>query len=416
MLFRGVLCFIAILLTCLPGLDAQARDNPLAPIAIPVKAGAPRGFEFLDEPQIGKVDVSYGGRMIGSAMVTYTSETVAFENINELLNTIPAIKPDALDKIVTTLSGKISNHAENICSRYSGNFSKNDCGTLTPDVAGVIFDESHFKAELFINSTLLDKQDSKNDRILPPAENIFSGLHSFSGNVSKEPDGRDSFSMIQNSTLGYGQGRFNLVNVYTQDTQRMDSALLSLDKKGYLFKAGYFESLAHHILPELQVTGVSAATSLDTNLAQKRNAGNQIWLFLPTRSWVTLLHNNIIYATEFYEAGNQIIDTTALPEGAYDITIRIREPNGNTRDEKRFFAKNFQIPPPGQPIYYTMAGFVRQQDQTQPLPQTSSTPIFQADTIRRITDNIGVNASLMDVGDTGYIELGTFCFLNQIKK
>ena len=54
--------------------------------------------------------------------------------------------------------------------------------------------------------------------------------------------------------------------------------------------------------------------------------------------------------SRLYQAGNNALDTSALPDGAYTILLRIREPGGEVREERRFFVKNAQVAPLGQPI------------------------------------------------------------------
>ena len=46
-------------------------------------------------------------------------------------------------------------------------------------------------------------------------------------------------------------------------------------------------------------------------------------------------------------AGNNVLDTSGLPDGSYALVLRIHEAGGAVREERRFFVRNAQIAPVG---------------------------------------------------------------------
>ena len=72
-----------------------------------------------------------------------------------------------------------------------------------------------------------------------------------------------------------------------------------------------------------------------------------------------LLVDGRVYAGDSYAAGNQVLDTRALPDGTYPVEIRIVEADGSTRSEFRTFTRSAAIPPRGEPVFSATAGVAR---------------------------------------------------------
>ena len=140
-------------------------------------------------------------------------------------------------------------------------------------------------------------------------------------------------------------------------------------------------------------------------------AGSRLAIFLPQRAYVSILYNGVIYSTDFYEAGNQILNTDSLPEGAYEVTLRIRDSSGNTTEEKRFFAKNFAIPPEDTPIYFAQAGAIRNTQAGKFTLAAGQGLITEIGTVRRITETLGGDANLLFIKDKLFNEDGMFLLL-----
>ena len=387
-------------------------------VKLPVKPGAPQGFEALDGPRETAIDLSYGGLRLGSFRAVYTPKNIAFAAPDDIVSKIPSLKHDMQYRVLSALTGELPANADKIC----GHIEVKGCGTLQPEVAGVIFYEDSFHAELFIASAMLEDQDTHKDKILPPAPDVFSSIHTINGNFNSTtssfaaigtPSQQQNWSLQDNSTYAYGSGRVN-ISGSASDTQSQISTITgSLDRWGLDNKIGFFDSHPMQMLPQVHMSGVSVGTSLNTNLALRDAAGNRLAVFLPQRAWVSLIYNNVIYSTDFYEAGNQILNTDALPEGAYEVVLRIRDTGGGQTEEKRFFAKNFEIPPADQPIYFGQLGMLRGTEaQTSFLPTIGDKGLIAGGgTVQRLTDSTGVDTDLLLIKNRLYGEAGAFLLL-----
>ncbi|MBL0317869.1 MAG: CS1-pili formation C-terminal domain-containing protein [Alphaproteobacteria bacterium] len=371
-----------------------------------VKEGVPEGFAYLTLAQKGTADVFYNGVLVGRFPIEFTPSTIQFKDLDHLIPKLTMVKPQDAELVKQALTGEIPTNANLLCPKLAYGMVSY-CGKLDPEVASVIFDESVFRADLFINAQLLDSQLHKG-LLPPPTQTVFSGIHHLNGTITQATGEGDNQSLIQDSVLSYGAGRLSLVQMVSQEQTRLDSLRVGYDKDGLLYQGGLFDSHAESIVPTVKMVGVSVGTSLDTNLDLKQSSGNQLWLFLPNRSWVSLVYNNIVYSSNFYEAGNQLLDTANLPDGAYEVRLRIRDSSGDVHEEKRFFARNIQIPPPGRSIYYGSAGFLRDQQATGYLPDTKSIGVGQAGMIRRLSESVGWHGSLTMVDDRLYGESGLF--------
>jgi hypothetical protein len=375
--------------------------------AITVSTAPPAGFDDLLKPNYTRVDVSYGGLPIGAFMATFDDNKIRFDTPDEILAKIPAVRPETREQLKAALTGDIPTHADALCQHVQ----TQTCGRIAPDIAGVIFDINHYKANIFVNGAYLDQQRAFSQQILPPAEEHFSAVHSINLAAAGEEVTPQDYSLLQNSIYSYGPARLNIRNIVSQDIRRVDTVAASLDRWGLESTAGLFDSRSSILMPQVQMAGVSVATSYNTNLDLRRSSGNDIIMFFPQRSWVSLIYRGVIYSTDLYEAGNQTIDTTALPEGSYEVTVRVRGIDGDTREEKLLFVKHFDIPPPGERIFYAQAGVLTNTDVTASLPSLSQTPTARAGVKFRIMDTTGINADALILDRRAYLQGGLFALL-----
>ena len=372
-----------------------------------VKAGAPEGFEELEGPLDTTVDLHFGGLKIGVFRAVFTPGSILFSNPEEIVSKLPALDPRSSELVTQALTGDLPTHADRIC----GPIPKPDCGQLSPDIAAVIFDQERFQAELFVNPTYLSEQDTHTEKVLPPAPDIVSGVHSITGGLIGSPGEPNNYSLMSNSTLASGDTRLNFTGITASEQSRFQNLSASMDRWGLESKLGFFDSRPLQMLAQTPMTGISVGTSLDTNLAYRNTTGSRLSVFLPQRSYVSLIFNNMIYSTDFYEAGNQVLNTDILPDGAYEVTIRIVDTDGQQTEEKRFFSKNFQIPPADQPIYFGQLGTVRDTTQSGFLPDAGSGLISSFGVLSRYGESTGVALDSLVIKDRVYAEAGSFLLL-----
>jgi hypothetical protein len=178
----------------------QSGNSELPNPKVSIKSGAPEGFEELEGPAETAVDLHYGGLKIGVFRAIYTPRSILFSNPEEIVGKVPALDPEASELVIKALTGDLPTHADRIC----GPIPKPGCGTANPDIAEVIFDQDRFKAELFVNPSLLLEQDTHTEKVLPPAPDVVSGVHSISGGLIGTPGEPQNYSLMNQLDSGIG--------------------------------------------------------------------------------------------------------------------------------------------------------------------------------------------------------------------
>ncbi|HBF99136.1 MAG TPA: hypothetical protein DDW95_11345, partial [Alphaproteobacteria bacterium] len=181
------------------------------------------------------------------------------------------------------------------------------------------------------------------------------------------------------------------------------------DKNGVMLKAGMFRTRSASPIGSEDVLGFGAGYSRDTRLDLQQGFGSQLQVFLPVASEVQLLKDGRIVSTKFYPAGNQIIDTSGLPDGAYNVTLKIRENTGRTREVERFYSKSMEIPPAGEPVWSVEAGLLRDQGQQDVgVPAFTTQPMLRAASRWRLRDTLALGAGITASPGDPFVDFESF--------
>jgi hypothetical protein len=370
---------------------------------ITVRDGAPDGFETLAAPRQTIVTLYYGGDMLGPLPAHFSPGKLSFDDPAAVLDKLPNVTDRA--KLSNVLSQPMAAHADLLCTTRR----TEECGTLAPDIAGVIFNEATLTAELFINPAYLNLSDQNAARYLPLPEQNLSSVATFSGAVNGANGQSVGYTLTNATIVSLGEAQLNTQTTAAQSGLRFDTAAASVERNGWQAAGGLFRSHPMQLLSDRDMAGVSYSTSMKTRLDSQKSRGNDIIVYLPRRSYVSIYREGRLFSSQAYEAGNQRLDTSELPDGAYEITLRIQDSDGTMHDERRFFAKSQEIPAPDQPTYYVDAGLIRKPagaDST--VPEVTAKPIFRAGAIERISDNAAMSFSALGVEDRAIAETGAF--------
>lgn len=363
--------------------------------------GAPEGFEQLDAPRATAITLMYGGEPLGNFAAHTTPTTVQFDQPQTIIDTIPNIRDKSA--VFAVLSQPMPANANKLCTAKI----VTDCGVLEPEIAGIIYNENRMRGELFFHASVLSVVDTQSDRYLPLPKREFASVYGFTGAVNGVDSQTPAYALTNTSTFSFGEARVNAQTSMTSDGLRFDTAAGTVERNGWSASGGLMQSHPMQLMADRDIAGISIATSRKTVLDTKKTEGNAIILFLKRRSFVSIYREGRLYSSRSYEAGNQQIDTSEMPEGAYDITLKIQEADGTTREEKRFFVKSFDLSPKGEPSYYMQAGVMRapaSQDST--VPELTDHPLVGVGTVRRMTDSTGVSVNLLGIEDRASMEVG----------
>ncbi|MGH6900492.1 MAG: TcfC E-set like domain-containing protein [Geminicoccaceae bacterium] len=365
------------------GVVAEEPDEGLFRTSIPA------GFEDLSAPQTSLVDVFFLGQRVDVAMATFAPGSFAFVDPEAVVRRLPQIaRPGA---ITLALSGDLEPHAALVC----GTRSRPGCGTLQPDAAGIIFDADQFRVDIFIDPTLLAPQLAQAPRFLPAPEAGFSALETIAVAAAGSTSDGSDFTLRSFSLLAYDTGRLTTeTSVSSADGTNLDVLAGEVDHRGWRYIGGLYRTALSSLLGERRLLGAGAASSIETRLDREQVRGSPITVFLPIRAQVEIFREGRLLSSQGYPAGNQVVDTTALPEGAYEVTLRIRQIDGSVREETRFFAKTAAVPPQGAPRYVLEAGLLGTEGDA-PSDLTDNAPAIHGGTTHRLTESLALGSDLI---------------------
>ena len=153
--------------------------------------------------------------------------------------------------------------------------------------------------------------------------------------------------------------------------------------------------------------GAGVSSQLETRLDRDEIQGTPLVVFLSQRSRVDILREGRVVASSFHDAGNQQLDTSMLPEGAYQVVVRIQEAGGGRREENRFYTRSPRIASAGHDVAFAYTGLLSDERRHR-LVTTGGTPFLEAGYARRISPTVAVDATLMASDRTVLGELGSY--------
>lgn len=393
-----LIAIIVALIVALPG-GATHAASPFVGTPKP-----PAGFEALLEPQRSLVDVYYGGRFLLSTMATFDPDSITFQSPEAVVAELPPLRDGAL--LLNQLRGALATNADHLCVRRG----ESKCGTIVPDIVGVIFDADRFRADVFIGPRFLVPEAPHIPKHLPKSDGSFSFLQNFSAAYAGSSEDADAYTLASVSTLALRENRIAGVFSYTDaDQVAVDTLAFRRDRDGRELVAGLFRTLgsAQSFVGERDVYGVRYASSVNTRTDLAISRGIPLEVFLTQRARVDVLKDGRLINSEFLEAGNRILDTRRLPDGAYDVTLRIRDANG-VREDVRFFVKSTRLPPLTGRFFEFEAGRILDRRNRDAFPGDTGHWIVRGGVTQRLSERLGIETALAASGGEALVEVSTF--------
>lgn len=380
----------------LPFGQAEARETPTIVIS------APEGFEYLDQDQTLFVDLFFGGQQIGETMVNLTPERVTFVDVDELIALLPTVTDQALVK-ASLEAQAIPTNAHLACSPKS---NRSECGTLSPDIIGVIVDRDNFRVDIFLNPNLLEVQDELEGRYIPLPNRGISLINTIGGVVSGGSEGANAFNLQDRLILATGDKRLRADFTYSdQFNGGAERLSLEWDVPEKRYSAGALWAPGNAITGRRKLLGLGLETQIDTREDKDNILGSPVIVFLERRARIDLLRDGRILTSQVYDAGNQLLDTSSLPEGSYEIVLRIEEAGGAAREETRFFTKSRRIPAAGRYDFFIFGGLLASGYDPGSL-DFSNDPYGQAGVAFRLSENWAIDGGAQVSDEQTSIEAG----------
>jgi hypothetical protein len=369
--------------------------------------GTPAGFDELERPRESLVDIYFGGRKVGEALVTTRPGSLRFRSVEDLLGKIPQLNPSR--EIKSALAGDLPTNGKALC--HEG--TRDGCGVLTPDVVGIIYDEDHFRVDVFANPKFLKLMKANPEGFLPIPTTPLSLTSSAGLAVSGAIGGSSRYNLQNRTVIGLRNARIRAnTSIASGIGLVVDDFVGEIDRKDLRYSAGLFWAPGSEFTGQRRIIGAGVGTQFDTLADQETLHGTPLIVFLPEASRIELLVDGRLISSRAYPAGNIEVDTASLPDGSYPLVLRIHQSNGAVREEQRFFAKSQQAPPVGHPILYAYAGVLANTRQHQPI-SLSRTLYYQGGSAWRFTNNFAIDVGAMGTQHKAIAQAGAWLILRQ---
>lgn len=400
---RGFLFSRMLLVTCGMVASSQAAAGTASNSStFDAHVDAPEGFEALDAERESVVDLYFGGERVGEALVSTRPGAVRFLEPARVAAMIPNLaRPNV---VAAALSGELRGNPGRVCS----SLGSSECGRLSPEIAGIIYDEDRFRIDLFVNPHLLKTIAATDEPYLPEPGSGLSLTNSLGFTLSGSSGGSTDYNVQNRTILALHGGRVRSDSSYSSGFGLVvDNLVAEVDRPGFRYSAGMFWAPGIDLVGRRRIIGAGVATQFDTRSDRDTLQSTSLLLFLDQPARVEMVVDGRLVGSRLYEAGNNLLDTSGLPDGAYTIVLRVREAGGQVREERRFFTKNAQIAPVGQPIYFAFAGLLADTRENQ-LFSASKRLYYQIGTARRLSRAFAIDVAVIGTDRNAIAEAGAF--------
>ena len=369
-----------------------------------LSASAPEGFEALAGERELVLDAYYGGRKLGPVQVKFSPGQVRVNDPEGLAGLIPDVARKA--ELVRFLSGAMPANVALACGR-----SKNEgCGVLPVGHYGVIVDEERFRLDIFLRSDLLVKPDPKAAQFLPAPANEPALVSLFGLTASGSSRGGETLHLQNRSIASLGATRLRSdSSVSSHAGLTFDNLTLEADRGDWRYAGGLFWAPGGDLIGRRKIMGLGLSTQLDTRQNKEALLGTPVSVFLQQPAKVDLIVDGRIVSSRIYPAGNRLVDTTTLPNGSYDLVVRIQEDGSPARQEQRFFSKGSVMAPEGRPLYSLLAGLLP--SSSRGLSLDGDTFFYEASAAYRLSTALGFDAAILGTQDKAILQGGAIYHL-----
>jgi hypothetical protein len=330
--------------------DAPPQASP--PQAVKLQTLPPKGFDDVESAVSTDFDVTFQQRGIGSFRATFKDGVLSFLDPAALAR---ALGPQVDTAAVIALLSKPLNSNEQYRCR-PGQLLGNGCGELPSGMSGVIVNPDSFSVSLFLSRDYLISTIA-GPRMLGPAMSGPSLIQTIRFAASKEGGQSVSYGGTFDTLASFGQtslvGQTSLSDFEGLRTQQLYLQRIWSDRRAAVGLLQDYQSL---LFTNYRLIGGEFGSFYGTLLDATNDTATPLEILLPQRAQVELYRDGVLISAGRYEAGLQLLNTRALPEGSYSVHIIARDGGHVLLDETRPFSKISNLVPPGKTAFKIRVG------------------------------------------------------------
>lgn len=362
--------------------------------------GTPPGFEVLEQSRTVLVDVYFGDQKVGETLVSTGSGTVKFHSPSQVFAQLADVVESP--QLNVALASPLAANSALACSKSNSG----TCGVLEPEMVGIIFDEDRFRVDIFVASRFLKTKRQGADGYLPVSSAPASLTSAIGVAAAGTLGGRTRYNIQNRTVIGLGNARLRTSNSLASGLGWVvDDFVAEVDRKDSRYSAGLFWAPGNDFTGQRRIVGAGFATQFDTAADRDSLQGTPLVLFLTRPARVEILIDGRLVASRSYAAGNNELDTSGLPDGAYSVLLQIHEEGGHVRSERRLFVKNARIAPLGHPMFFAFGGLLAGTRAHRPVA-VSDDLYYQTGVAVRLSRAIAIDVSAMGTQRKTIVEAG----------
>ena len=350
--------------------------------------GIPANFDDLAGPREVVLDIYFGGKPLGEARALIRPGFVRFRDPASAAALLAPFGDTA--RIEAVLREELPSNSGRACT----SMAKTDCGNLEPQSVGVIYDEDRFRVDFFLSPEVANAAAPAGDPFLHPSSDGFAVVSSLGAALSGT-EGDSTFNLQGRTIVSLGDARLKSnISVSSDLGAIADDLLVEVDKPNWRYVGGLFWTPGTSLVGRRRILGVGAGSQFDTRADRDAIEGTSLPVFVQQPSVVEIIIDGRLAGSQVVEAGNQLLDTSGMPEGAYPVLLRIREQGRGSRDERRFFVKDTRMAPEGHVRFQAFAGLISPTREDKFI-STSNDIYYQLGAAKRVSPNLGAEAIVM---------------------
>ena len=324
--------------------ETAKPEAPKAKHSEKIQSGVPEGFEDLVDPDqpfsSGLADgavlvgIRERGRQIGDAVARLEADRLVFENPQTVIAMLSNLQNE--QRLVERLTSGVDLTSPQVCVIGS----VENCETPPPRSLGFLFDPNRLELEILRPENMFRPPAP----IAPSHGDDIGAILSFNTRLS-------GYNADESSDLN-GSVSFRAIAGRGRDSAFANGALTSQgDVQVYetgvqtfrgqrRYAAGIFRAGASEVAPQQDIVGVQVESLAQLRPQSLTTTSTPLTILLPRDGYVDVLRGGEILYSGYHEAGSHEISTRAFPTGAYNVTLRIRDKDGASREETRFFSRS----------------------------------------------------------------------------
>lgn len=382
-------------------------------------ADIPESFRDLWGEQDELLEVRLYGQSLGIHRVRTTPATVKFDSPDGLLDKID-INRGKETELKELMSDSLPRNGNMSCQ---GNSGEHGCNYIKTNTVAVILDDTDNILNLFIGNEFLASGDSESEYYQLSRNSKKAFIHSQTINLSDSGDyenlsvsGTGSLGVTDNSYAVFEwNANYSNSKYYSYHEQSVNSLYFRHDiKNRYYYQLGRMDrsdlsqslggNFNFNLLPVPDVDGARIGTTQSYIRKAGKSVASPVKVMLSRFSRVEAYRNEQLVGVWYLDAGINELDTERLPDGNYDLKLRVFEQDQFMREESIPFNKGRSSIGDMQWDVFVQAGDIINDNERYIEEQENLKSAINAGVRLPLTRNMSVQQGIAVIDDKDYYE------------